>query len=388
MTRGGAVLRRWWAQHPMVVDVAAAFLLAVSAELEVWLSDVAEKPLYAVVALAFTLPLPWRRRYPLAVLVAIMAALTLLSARGTDFFTTAQFVAMLVAMYSVAAHCELRRASLGLVLANAASLLNVLRVPQADSGDFIFPPILLTTPWLGGRALRVWRSRAAELEDLARKLERERGERARLAVADERARIAREMHDVLAHSVSVMVVQAGAGQRVLKGEHARVAGALAAIEVTGRHALGEMRRLLSLLREGDELAFAPQPGLEQLEALAERTSQAGLPVELRVEGQARPLPAGVDLSAYRIVQEALTNALKHAGPTRTRVTVRYGERDIDLEVSDEGGVPAGNGAAGQGHGLVGMRERVALYGGVLRAGHRPEGGYSVTARLPAQPKLP
>ena len=205
--------------------------------------------------------------------------------------------------------------------------------------------------------------------------------RAREAVTDERARIARELHDVIAHDVSVMVVQAQGAARVLEGEQPEVRAALAAIETTGREAVDEMRRLLGVLRRSDEeMAFAPQPSLTALDALMTAVREAGLPVALEIVGDPVALPPGVDLSAYRIVQEALTNALKHAGPARARVVVRYAADAVELEVSDDGAGVAD--APGTGHGLVGMRERVALYGGDLQAGRLHEGGWTLRARLP------
>jgi signal transduction histidine kinase len=200
-------------------------------------------------------------------------------------------------------------------------------------------------------------------------------------VAEERGRIARELHDVVAHSVSVMVVQAQAGPRLL-GEPEQARGAFRSIEASGREALVELRRLLGILRTGDEhLAIGPQPGLGSLQSLVEQMREAGLPVELRVEGEPLQLPPGVDLSAYRIVQEALTNTLKHAGQAEAEVVVRYGASELELEVVDNGSGGAAS-VNGPGHGLIGMRERVALYGGELVTGTRNSGGYAVRARLP------
>jgi signal transduction histidine kinase len=200
-------------------------------------------------------------------------------------------------------------------------------------------------------------------------------------VAEERARIARELHDVVAHSISVMVVQAGAERRALRDDRAETREVLETIETTGRQTLAEMRRLLGMLRRSDdEIELAPQPGMEHVDALVDQVREAGLPVTLDVEGRRVPLPAGVDLSAYRIVQEALTNALKHAGPASARVTVRYGDGELELDIVDDGaGAVNGNGG---GHGLIGMRERVTMFGGDLDAGARREGGYAVRARLP------
>jgi signal transduction histidine kinase len=223
----------------------------------------------------------------------------------------------------------------------------------------------------------------AELEQHAATLEEDRGALAREAVAAERARIAREMHDAVAHSVSVMVLQAGAAEQVLTTSPERARASLAAIQDTGREAIVELRRMLGLLRDPQELApLGPQPGVDQLEELLAHVRAAGLPVELTVEGRPRRLPPGIDRSAYRIVQEGLTNALKHAGPAHADVLLRYGERAVELEVLDDGRGPCPG--AGGGFGLLGMHERAALYGGQLDGGARPGGGYALRARLPLQ----
>jgi len=241
-------------------------------------------------------------------------------------------------------------------------------------GAVIFFGLLLGVPWSVGRVIR--RRRLRELQ-----LEREKAD-AEAAIVEERARIARELHDVVAHAISVIVLQARGGRKLLDAEPAEARQALDAIERTASQALGEMRRLLGLLRESDEeLARAPQPTLAVLDDLVARVRAAGLPVEVAVVGTPAELPPGVDLSAYRIVQEALTNALKHAGPATARVTVRYGDGELDLEVSDDGAGGAGNGDGG-GQGLTGIRERVAVFGGDVEAGLKPEGGYAVRARLP------
>jgi signal transduction histidine kinase len=218
------------------------------------------------------------------------------------------------------------------------------------------------------------RERRAELA------ERERDVAAREAVVEERARIARELHDVIAHNVSMMVVQAGAERRTLPPENGSTRQVLTTIEEIGRGALTEMRRLVGMLRADREDPLAPQPSLADLPTLVTQVSEAGLPAELELEGEARPLPAGIELSAYRIVQEALTNALKHAGQTRATVRVRYGRDALELEIADSGSGPGANGDGG--HGLVGMRERVALYGGRFAAGAGPSGGFVVKALLP------
>jgi signal transduction histidine kinase len=245
--------------------------------------------------------------------------------------------------------------------------------------------------WLAGSAVRdrrahaeAQRARAEAMEERAARMERERELAARMAIVEERGRIARELHDVVAHSVSVMVVQSGAARRLLERRPARAAEALQSVESSGREALTELRRLLGLLTEAVEADLSPQPGLGQLDALVERVGAAGLRVEVRTEGAPRPLPAGLDLTAYRVVQEALTNVLKHASGAPTRVVVRYLDEVLELEVLDEGGraVP---GADGGGRGLAGMRERVAMYGGRLEAEPRSGGGFAVRARLPLVP---
>jgi signal transduction histidine kinase len=235
--------------------------------------------------------------------------------------------------------------------------------------------------------LRTRRLYVAELRERADRAEREREQQALAAVASERTRIARELHDIVAHSVSVMVVQAEAAEEMLdRGRPDRARGPLWKIEDTGRAALTDMRRMLGILREDDSRpALLPQPGIANLELLLAKVRESGLPVELEVEGEPAPLPPGVDLSAYRIVQEALTNSLKYAGVATARVVVRYAPGSLELEVSDDGAGSA-NGADG-GHGLVGMRERVALFGGELHAGPAPSRGYVVRARLPLEAAL-
>jgi signal transduction histidine kinase len=282
-----------------------------------------------------------------------------------------------------------RRAALVAGGVAAAVVAVVMSLPRTDADlvDAAFASLGLAGAWVLGDRARVQRALAAELSDRAVRLEREREGEARRAVASERARIARELHDVVAHHVSMMVVQAEAGPLAVERDPARAAGAFEAIAATGRQALVEMRRLLGVLRgDGQAPSLAPQPGLDQVPSLVEQVGRAGLEVELVVEGEKAPLPAGVELSAYRIVQEALTNAVRHAGPGRARVLVRYGERDLELTVRDEGGgggaAPAGGPPSRSGQGLVGMRERVSLFGGELHAGPGPDGGFTVAARLP------
>jgi signal transduction histidine kinase len=284
------------------------------------------------------------------------------------------FVFYLLAIYSAAAHTSGRRT---LVAGGMVVGLYVTAFVSDGTGinadTVVFYTLLVSTPWAAGRAVRQRRMKDRELE-------REKG-RAAAAIVEERARIARELHDVVAHSISVMILQARGGRRVLDSDPADARDAFGVIEWTGQQALDEMRRLVGMLRSGDEtLPLAPQPSLKELETLVEQVRAAGLPVHVEVEGEPRDLPPGVDLSAFRIVQEALTNALKHAGPARARVVLRYRTDELELEVLDDG--PGTGDDAGSGYGLVGMRERVTVYGGELQAGRRPGGGYALRVRLP------
>jgi signal transduction histidine kinase len=253
--------------------------------------------------------------------------------------------------------------------------------PTGGLGNFIFTSIVFTIAWTIGFLVSRKFHEADEARERATRAEREREEQARLAVSDERARIARELHDVVGHSVSVMTVQASAARRLLRPQQEKEIEALLVVEKTGREALAEMRRMVGVLRRPEEApALAPQPSLEQIASLVEHTREAGLPVDLRIEGDPVQLPPGVDLTAYRLVQEALTNTMKHARASSAEVVVRYGDGDVELTISDDG-VGGADGDSG-GHGLVGMRERVSVYGGELEAGPRADGGFRLRARLP------
>jgi signal transduction histidine kinase len=271
-------------------------------------------------------------------------------------------------------------AGIGLTL--AAWVLLVASTDQfRKAEEIVFDAIVWSSAWLSGWTIRIGEKRARDLGRRAERLEREREAQARAAVLDERARIARELHDVVAHGMSVMVVQAGAARSLLNGDaDPRVHDHLRSLEASGRQSLSEMRRLLTVLRDDDELALEPLPGMDQLDALVSATRQAGVDVSVQIEGQPEPLAPGIDLTAFRIVQEALTNTIKHAGPAHARLTVRYSSDTLELEIVDDGrGKAAGDGT---GHGLIGMRERAALYGGELQAGAREDGGYAVRVRLP------
>ena len=255
---------------------------------------------------------------------------------------------------------------------------------SSSYSDFFWTGLILTLAWFFGSALGTRTEQARELRERVEAAELERMLATERATAEERARIARELHDVVAHSVSVMVVQVSGVRRLLRAEQTREREALLSVEQTGRQALAEMRRMLGVMRSSDETRaeLAPQPGLEHLDRLIAQVEEAGLPVTLRVEGDRRELSPGVDLSAYRIVQEGLTNALKHAKGANAEVVVRYVDSCVELEIADDG--PGLGASDGQGHGLVGMRERAAIYGGTLETGTRDGGGFVLRAQLPVE----
>jgi signal transduction histidine kinase len=316
-----------------------------------------------------------RVRVPLVLLGLVLAssvAAAILPRHSGDVDSVGLF--LLLAVYSAAAHTGGRVALFAGGMTAGLYVVDLASDPGAISGEVVvFLAILLGAPWTVGRAVRHRR-----LDE--RRLELEKAKAAAASV-EERARIARELHDVVAHSISVMVLQARGGRRVLQSDPADASDAFAIIERTGHQALDEMRRLLGILRRSDEqLALAPQPSLKELGTLVDQVQVAGLSVDVIVEGEPRELPPGVELSAFRIVQEALTNTLNHAGPARARILIRYGADDLELEIADDG--PGTSDGSGSGYGLIGMRERVALYGGEMQAGRRPEGGYALRVRLP------
>ena len=343
----------------------------------------------AIVTLTAFLSLGLRQRFPLSTLAAVitgtLALMFVLQDPGQPGeYTFEVFLAWLLASYSTAAHTAGRRHLAGIAIAVSGALVWIVVGLAAGlpAGDVLPAPFFCVIAWFAGRMVQRWRLVVGVLAERTAELEREREHRAAAAVAEERGRIARELHDIVAHNVSVMVVQAQAGPRLLDTPE-RADAAFRAIEASGKGALIELRRLLGVLRtEGPGPAIAPQPGLATIEDLAEHARAAGLPTDVRIEGDPVPLPAGVDLAAYRIVQEALTNAMRHAGrPAQARVAVRYALASLEIEIVDDGRaqLAGGNGA---GHGLIGMRERAALYGGTFEAGPRGQGGYAVRAVLP------
>jgi len=332
-------------------------------------------------------PLAWRRRAPVAVLAATAGATSVAAVLAVP---SGQGIAVLIALYTVAANCGRGRSISAFVIVTcwftALSLTGIWFAPQDIGVDSVIGNLLFfTSAWILGDNLRTRRAYTRELEDRAVRLEQAREADARAAAAAERGRIARELHDVVAHHVSVIAVQAGAARRVAARRPDSARDALAAIEATARQAGVELRRLLGVLRKGEDGKgpLAPQPRLDELTQLVNQARAAGLEVELKAEGTRRPLPAGVHLSAYRIVQEALTNTIKHANASAATVRVRYGATELELEVVDNGrGVVDASELATGGHGLVGMHERVDLFGGELTIGPRHGGGFRVRARLP------
>jgi signal transduction histidine kinase len=424
-------ITRWspleWARaHPTAADTLLALLLTGVSLVPLWLGTNGEQhnlpsPWAIVLVLLINLPLALRRRHPLAIVAVVGGAAAVYGIAPYPDLVVPIAPGALVGFYTTISLCSRRTATLvGIGVCATALFSMLLPATNADPVDFTFAALLFGMAWALGASARTRRAYTAELEERAARLERDRELEARRAVAEERARIARELHDVIAHHVSMMVVQAEAGPVVVEHDPGTAARAFDSIGSIGRQALAEMRRLLGVLREdGDRSvpSFAPQPGLEQLPALVDQLRSAGLDAELAVEGSRPELPPGIDLSAYRIVQEALTNALRHGGPGAARVLVRYGDGELLLEVRDHGG--GGHGAHGGrggrgghgghrghgshgsdhgggstelhdrdgtvGHGLVGMRERVHLFDGELRAGPCPDGGFAVAVRLPLPP---
>jgi signal transduction histidine kinase len=377
--------------NPWVVDgsIAAVFvvlgLASTAGRGSVTKADYRPGDAWSVLlVLLATVPFVFRRRAPLAVLLVTSAAVTVIVAIGANQGLTPIF--LLVAAATVGARCSLRTTVIGAVAVLVCLVvLLATDAPDFDAGSFASNAALFATMFMFGVILRTRRERIAAYEERARAMEREKEEEARRAVADERLHIARELHDVVAHSMGVIAVQASVGEHVIDGNPEEAKRALHAISEVSRSTLTEIRRMLGALRETDDetASYAPAPGLDELDRLVRELDGAGVPVEVSYEGTRAELPRGVDLTAYRIVQEALTNVLKHAGRARARVQVRYEPGALGLEILDDGrGVNGRAEASGSGHGLVGMRERVAVYGGTLEAGPRVGGGFRVAVRLP------
>jgi signal transduction histidine kinase len=335
-----------------------------------------------LLVLAHTLPIAVRRRWPLPVLAWGLATGAAFAALG--FSLVSLSLAILVYVYTVAARCPRRQSLAGLAATLAMLLLVWLARPGVigDGGTLVLDGVIMAAAWWLGDGTRRRQEAVTEARRRAEELERAREELARRAVTEERLRIARELHDVVAHSMSIIAVQSGVGAHVLDSQPEEARKALVAVEATSRQALVEMRRLLGVLRQAEPRgSLTPAPGLAEVEALAAEVARAGVRVEVRIEGTPAELPAGLDLSAYRIVQEALTNVVRHAGPATARVAIRHHPGRLAVEVVDDG---RGGDPGGQGHGIAGMRERAALYGGTLEAGPLPGGGFRVAATLPVE----
>jgi signal transduction histidine kinase len=371
---------------PEVVPSRGDLVLAAAAltcvQIEVWgfwvESEQGPKPLAAVFSLVMAAALAWCRTRPVAALAVVLGthvAWTLVAVpRGSLF----PFLIELVAVFSCAFRTRLVVATGGLVATVASEVLFVAMTTN-DFADYLFILAFVTGAWASGRALRSRQQRADELFKRTVRLEVEKEEQARSARDDERSRIAREMHDVISHSVSVMVVQAAAAERVLAQDPAAAQQAIRAVQEVGRDARIELRRMLGLMRSSDGDDLTPQPDLAQLPSLLEQVRRAGLVVEVDVVGVERELPPGISLTTYRVIQEALTNALAHGSDKRAQVRLHHCEDAVVIDVTNP--VSTLDEESG-GHGLVGMRERVLLYGGTLDHGRDPTGSYRLHVRLP------
>jgi len=387
-------------RHPTIADGAFAAALCVLALLALRVAWPFFHPVPAWAAVGLTVlliaPLTWRRRFPLVVLlvmVPIIVVYQVVDIPEWQWTVNSGWIAL----YSAGAYggdrWRNRARAIGVAAIIALVVYEVFVEDVPGESDMVLARVLVLVSnvvvaawfWWFGDVMRVRRQREAQLAVRTLQLEREREENARRAVLDERVRIARELHDVVAHHVSLMGVQAGAARRVLTRRPEKAEEALAAIEAASRQAVREMQRLLGFLRqERDDDPLTPQPTMHQLDNLVAQMREAGLAVELAVEGEERPLPPSVDLSAYRIVQEALTNTLKHAGPATAAVTVRYGDRALEIEVVDDGRGRRDAGQVNGSNGLIGMRERVSLLGGRLQVGQDAGAGFSVRAHLPLE----
>ncbi len=371
----------WGSDRGRLVHYLVAVSLAVFLVVETAMTESTSGSQLALAALA-AVALLFTRDFPFVAPLVVAAALAGVVVVDADavYDMDAPFLIMLFMPWSLGSYNPRAKAIAGLVWYQLVALLVSIEASNAGT-DYIWIGIFISVAWACGFILSRRSEHLREMAARARQAEHEQSAAAERAVAEERQRIARELHDVIAHSVSVMTVQAGAVRRLLKPEQEKERAALETVESTGRQALTEMRRLVGLLREqGAMPEFTPQPGIKTIETLLDGVRAAGLPVELEVEGAPRELPPGVDLAAYRVVQEALTNALKYAGPAHAWVAVTWGDGELELEIANDG---RGDGdGSGGGQGLAGMRERVSLYGGEIESGTRNGGGYVVRARLP------
>jgi signal transduction histidine kinase len=390
--------RRWTGDSRLVVDVLVAVVVAVLSVLDVAAANDATRGPRPADALAYALVITaslnlfWRRRAPIAVLAYVAAAIVVVYLRDYGAFLA---VLGLPALYAVAAHESHRRRAWCAMVGFCALLLVAASVSVLDTDDGLDVLTLVSmVAFLGGAIAAgvIIRNRERIFVDTERRAtaaEADRLAAAERAVASERSRIAREMHDVVAHSMSVISVQAAAGREIVHADPDKAANVFATIEAVGRESLAELRRMLGVLRDTGYhgAALSPQPGIGDITAVVAQSSASGVSTELVVEGHERALPPGIELTVYRVVQEALTNVLKHAGPyTSAVVRVAYGTNELTVEVTDDGtGAATALSTGGAGHGLIGMRERVDIYGGTFSAGPRDDGGYGVCAVLPIVP---
>lgn len=380
---GSWVRERAWLTDLVVVVAVLAYSLPI---LPVYFADGPRLAALVVVSFGLATPYLLRRRYPLAVFGGGLVAACVQLMLGAALIPAD--LMLLISMYDIATRFR-RWASLSAAAAVVFWLLIAI-VPRLgdaylDIGQLGLLIVVVAWVWTWGTLVRIRRDHIAALQERARQLEREREAQARIAVAEERSRIAREIHDIVSHSLSVMVLMSDGAASTVDSEPERARSAMLTVRDTGRTALAEMRRMLGVLRDDEPGSHAPQPGIAQLERLVEESKTVGLPVTLTVEGQPVEVTAGLDLAVYRVVQEALTNVRKHAGPSLSRVEVhlRYGGTDLEVRITDDGqGFDGGPHSERGGRGLVGVRERVAAYGGTVRAEMRPSGGFKVAAVLP------
>src|SRR4051795_4250570 len=375
-------------------DLLMAIALSVVLVLELSLGSNITGPAWANYGLGLvcTGAVAFRRPWPVWAIAVQMSVVLVSTAAGGDLTENpfAPFVAAIVVMYAVGSYAPQGWSEFGLLVGVAGMVLITAVGDSRDAGAYVGTILLaILLPWAAGRAAKEWAQRALELQRVNAALKAEQEQRSLLAVADERSRIARELHDVVAHSISVMVVQAEGAKRMMDRDPRRAKSALEQIEGTGRAALVEMRRLLGVLRkDGEGAVRTPQPGTQTLDMLVDRAQEAGLDVRVAIDGHKKTLPAGVDVSVFRIIQEALTNALKHAGPTRADVLLKYDNDAVEVEIVDAGLVnghePPNTDPDNPQHGLLGMKERVSLYGGEIVTGPCEDGrdGYRVWARIP------
>jgi signal transduction histidine kinase len=391
LLRARVLLARLAGVDRVRVDELAGLVLLAGIELQLWLGGpVQHRALEAAAGAVLAVAVAVRRRWPLAAVFASLAALTTLAAPGgrPNHHGPGGLVAAVLVFYAMGAFVPWRRSLWALALTLMVSSVSVLSTPGKTVWDLCFAGIVVVLlPWALGCMLRRRAAGERSHREMAERLDAAREQHAQAAAYRERARLARELHDVIAHSVSVMVIQAGGARLVMDRAPERAEASLRSVERAGREALAEMRRLLGVLDGGrGPRALAPQPGLADIEDLLSGTHAPGLTTELHIDGTPVTVPPALDLCAYRIVQEALTNAIKYARPARAKVHIRWRLDTLELEISDDGRGPVPAKGTSGGHGIAGMRERAALHGGRIHAGAGASGGFTVRARLPLAPE--